>query len=103
MISEQQSIAIFNEIKNNNNLDANNNFINFSDALSLDIIANPQKYPVIVNLTNAQKAHLANQIDVTNAKHNKKTDFNGYPLKRNDLTNTLDANRSKETFTYEEF
>jgi hypothetical protein len=30
-------------------------------------------------------------------------DFNGYPLKRNDLTNTLDANRSKETFTYEEF
>lgn len=55
MISEQQSIAIFNEIKNNNNLDANNNFINFSDALSLDIIANPQNYPVIVNLTNAQK------------------------------------------------
>lgn len=30
-------------------------------------------------------------------------DFNGYPLKRNDLTNTLDANKSKETFTYEEF
>lgn len=30
-------------------------------------------------------------------------DFNGYPLKRNDLTNSLDANRSKETFTYEEF
>lgn len=30
-------------------------------------------------------------------------DFNGYPLKRNDLTNTLDGNKSKETFTYEEF
>ncbi len=78
LISEQQSIAIFNEIKNNNNLDANNNFINFSDALSLDIIANPQNYPVIVNLTNAQKAHLENQIDVTNAEHNVKADFNGY-------------------------
>ncbi len=30
-------------------------------------------------------------------------DFNGYPLKRNELTNTLDGNKSKETFTYEEF
>lgn len=30
-------------------------------------------------------------------------DFNSYPLKRNDLTNTLDVNKSKETFTYEEF
>ena len=30
-------------------------------------------------------------------------DFNGYPLKRNDLTNTLDGNKSKEIFTYEEF
>jgi hypothetical protein len=30
-------------------------------------------------------------------------DFKGYPLKRNDLTNTLEGNKSKETFTYEEF
>ncbi|MBK9330397.1 MAG: hypothetical protein IPM95_14110 [Sphingobacteriales bacterium] len=30
-------------------------------------------------------------------------DFNGYPLQRNDLTNSIDENRSKETFTYEEF
>ncbi len=30
-------------------------------------------------------------------------DFKGYPLQRNDLTNTLLDNRSKETFTYEEF
>jgi len=30
-------------------------------------------------------------------------DFNGYPLKRNELTNTLDGNKSKEIFTYEEF
>ena len=30
-------------------------------------------------------------------------DFKGYPLQRNDLTNSLPNNRSKETFTYEEF
>lgn len=30
-------------------------------------------------------------------------DFKGYPLQRNDLTNTIIENRSKETFTYEEF
>jgi hypothetical protein len=30
-------------------------------------------------------------------------DFNGYPLKRNNFTSTSDDNKSKETFTYEEF
>jgi len=78
LISEQQSIAIFNELKNNGKLDADNYFLNFSDALKLDIFANPQKYPVIVNLSNAQKSDLENQIDVLNAEHNVKADFNGY-------------------------
>lgn len=30
-------------------------------------------------------------------------DFNGYPLKRTSSTNVIDGNKSKETFTYEEF
>ncbi len=78
VISEQQSIAIFNELRKNNTLDAANYFVNFSDALKLDIFANPQKYPVIVNLSNAQKKDLENQIDVVNAEHNVKAEFNGF-------------------------
>ncbi|MBK7524509.1 MAG: hypothetical protein IPI53_10250 [Saprospiraceae bacterium] len=43
------------------------------------VCTNPQNYPVIAaNLTNTTKAHLENQIDVTNAEHNVKADFNGY-------------------------
>jgi hypothetical protein len=80
LISEQQSIAIFNEIKNNNKLNADNYFINFSDALKLDIFANPQKYPVIATLSNEQKLDVEHQIDVVNAEHNVKAEFNGYMI-----------------------
>lgn len=41
--------------------------------------------------------------EVGNKNYTFAGDFKGYPLQRNDLTNSLSANRSKETFTYEEF
>ena len=44
-----------------------------------------------------------NEIGTSSKDYTFEGDINGYPLKRNDLTNSLDANRSKETFTYEEF
>lgn len=93
-ISEQESIDIFNELKINNKLDADNYFINFSDALKLDIFANPQKYPVIVSLSNEQKADLENQIDVANAEHNVKADINGFLI--NFIQNLCSSSHTEE-------
>ncbi len=41
--------------------------------------------------------------EVGNKNYTFEGDFKGYPLQRNDLTNSLPVDRSKETFTYEEF
>jgi len=57
---------------------------------------------LLPNIEDAQIAYLNGSIWYQRS-YTFEGDFNGYPLKRNDLTNTLDGNKSKETFTYEEF
>jgi len=57
---------------------------------------------LLPNIEDAQIAYLNGSIWYQSS-YTFEGDFNGYPLKRNDLTNTLDGNKSKETFTYEEF
>lgn len=80
LIDENLSKSIFNEIKNNNGLDDRNFLKLLSDPLSLYISTNPTKFPVIIGLTNEQKAAVLRQIEVTNAEHNIKADINGLTL-----------------------
>lgn len=81
LISETLSRNIFNDLKRNELLDANNYLKYFSDSLRIKILANPAAFPSIVTLSPAQLNDLENQVDVTNAEHNVKAEFHGFTMK----------------------
>lgn len=80
LISEALSIEIFNEIKKNNGLDSNNYLTNHPNQLVAVVAANPQKFPVIIGLTNAQRDAVLKQLEVTYADHSLKADINAMTL-----------------------
>ena len=80
LISEALSVEIFNEIKKNNGLDSNNYLTNHPNQLVAVVAANPQKFPVIIGLTNAQRDAVLKQLEVTYADHSLKADINAMTL-----------------------
>ncbi|MBK8699239.1 MAG: hypothetical protein IPN29_06700 [Saprospiraceae bacterium] len=80
LISEALSMAIYNELKNNNALDENNHFVGPFNEIELLVLNDPTRFPVILSLSTAQLSDLETQVQVTNAEHNLKADLNGLTL-----------------------
>lgn len=81
LISESLSRDIFDEIKKNNGLDADNYLKGLASQITDVVLMNPGKFPVILGLSNAQRAAVVKQIEVTNAEHSLKADINYMSLK----------------------
>lgn len=81
LITESLSIAIFNEIKNNNGLDSNHFLRLAPNQLVAFVVANPSKFPVILSLSAEQRDAVLKQLEVTYADHSLKADINDMSLK----------------------
>ncbi len=81
LISETLSRQIFSEIKLNNGLDSNNYLRNAPNQLVIAITNNPANFPVIFNLSAAQRDAVLKQLEVTYADHSFKADINFMSIK----------------------
>ena len=72
---------IFEEIKINGGLDANNYLRGLANELKAAVLTTPGKFPVILKLSVAQRDAVQKQIEVTNAEHSLKADINALSLK----------------------
>lgn len=87
-ISVSTSIAIFNELSSNNQLD-NNNYALPTQTILSNIQATPLSYPVILSLNVNQQLEALNQIGASNAEHKFYSDYNFETLKFfNEICNT---------------
>ncbi len=80
-ISLTVSTALFNELKNNNWLDARNYIKAVSDTLTPIFLANPATYPTYNSLTVAQRLFVTDQYDEMYAAHQFYSDLNKTTIK----------------------
>jgi len=78
-ISLANSIAIYNELVANNQIDANGYALN-SGVIRNNILANQAAYPTIVNLYNQGITNWYTQLGASNAEHNFYSDYNAATL-----------------------
>lgn len=78
-ISLPQSIAIYNELVANNQIDANGYALN-SGIIQNNILANQAAYPTIVNLYNQGITNWFTQLGASNAEHSFYSDYNAATL-----------------------
>ncbi len=69
------SQAIFNNLKNNGQLDSNN-FALHSDSIKNHILANPMLYPSLISLSTPILQEILSQIGASNAEHKFYSDLN---------------------------
>jgi len=78
-ISLANSIAIYNELVANNQIDANGYALN-SEVIQNNILANQAAYPTIVNLYNQGITNWYTQLGASNAEHSFYSDYNAATL-----------------------
>jgi hypothetical protein len=74
-ISVANSIAMYNELVTNNQIDGNGYAIN-SSVIKSNVLANPSAYPTIVNFINQGVTGMVSQIGASNAEHSFYSDYN---------------------------
>jgi hypothetical protein len=74
-VSVATSMAIFNQLSNNGQLDSENYALH-SDTIKNHILANPALYTSFVGLTNEQRIEALSQISASNAEHKFYSDYN---------------------------
>jgi hypothetical protein len=74
-VSIATSIAIFNQLANNGQLDSENYALH-SDTIKNHILATPALYSSFVGLSNEQRLEVLSQISASNAEHKFYSDFN---------------------------
>lgn len=78
-ISLENSIKIFNELKNNGQIDAKGYALN-SNIITNNVKANPNLYPVILGFINQGITGMVSQVAASNAEHNFYSDLNDATL-----------------------
>jgi poly(3-hydroxybutyrate) depolymerase len=98
-IDENESKAIFQELKSKNAFDNNNVMIVSANDVENAFAANPSSFPVLSTYFSATRDDIFDQLAVCNAEHNFKADYNGRALKfLENLCNTVDVdNDSNES------
>jgi hypothetical protein len=79
-LSVANSIAMYNELVANNQIDANGYALN-SSIIQANVLANPSAYPTIVNFVNQGITGMVSQIGASNAEHSFYSDYNYETLK----------------------
>ncbi len=74
-ISVATSMAIFNQLSNNGQLDSENYALH-SDTIKSHILATPALYSSVIGLTTAQQIEVLSQIAASNAEHKFYSDYN---------------------------
>lgn len=74
-VSVATSIAIFNQLSNNGQLNSENYALH-SDTIKNHILANPVLYSSFIGLTNEQRIEVLSQISASNAEHKFYSDYN---------------------------
>ena len=78
-ISVANSIAMYNELVANSQIDANGYALN-SSIIQANVLANPNAYPTIVNFVNQGITGMVSQIGASNAEHSFYSDYNSETL-----------------------
>ncbi|MGB4838814.1 MAG: T9SS type A sorting domain-containing protein [Saprospiraceae bacterium] len=79
-ISVEKSRAIFAEIKSNNGLNSDHTLALSPNEMIEFVSNNPNKFPAIASLTQAQKSFVIDQLGVTYGYHIFKSEYNGRSL-----------------------